>query len=136
MVNLLLMDPNFGRNITADSTQVVVTASNTGGVRFVNTAFWGPSNRIARIAGSGSVGFSDCIFSAWDAKRQDDYAIQVNGTGSLIVSTSEFQQDSNQIALASTVRRAVIVGNLITGRTRIQTNGVRNVQIGLNAADE
>jgi len=51
------------------------------------------------------------------------------------VSTSEFQQNSNQIALASTVRRAVIIGNLITGTERIQTNGAKSVQIGLNAAD-
>jgi len=127
------IDPSSG--IHADSTQVVVTASNAGAVRFVNTAFWGPSNHIARVSGSGSVGFGDCIFSQWDADKGNNYAIQVNGTGSISVRGSEFQQNSNQISLANTVRRAVIVGNLITGTQRIHDDGAKSVQIGLNAAD-
>ena len=128
------MDPNFGKS-DADSTQVVVSASNTGGLRFVNSAFWGPSHHIARIEGSGSVGFGDCIFSQWDAENKGKFAIQVNGTGSVLVRGSEFQQDGNQVSLDSTVRRAVIVGNLLTGRERLVNNGAKSVQIGLNAAD-
>lgn len=64
------VDPNFGVE-KADSTQVVVTASNRGSVRFVNSAFWGPSNHIARIDGSGTVGFSDCIFRFLKTKSCD-----------------------------------------------------------------
>jgi len=33
----------------ADSTQVVVTSSNTGSITFTNSAFWGPSNQIAKV---------------------------------------------------------------------------------------
>ena len=33
----------------ADSTQVLVTSSNAGSVNFVNSAFWGPSNQIAKV---------------------------------------------------------------------------------------
>jgi len=74
-------------------------------------------------------------FSQWDAKNEQLYAIQANGTGSVSVQSSEFQQNGNQIQLESTIRRAVIIGNLFTGTQRIQTNGVKNAQIGLNAAD-
>lgn len=45
-----------------DPTEVVVGAANIGAVRFVNSAFWGPANRIAALEGSGTVGFSDCTF--------------------------------------------------------------------------
>lgn len=43
---------SFGPDV-ADHTQVVVTASNSGSVRFTNSAFWGPSNQIvsARLRG-------------------------------------------------------------------------------------
>jgi hypothetical protein len=128
------IDPTFGKS-DADSTQVVVSASNTGGLRFVNSAFWGPSHHIARIEGSGSVGFGDCIFSQWDAENKGKFAIQVNGTGSVLVRGSEFQQDGNQVSLASTVRRAVIIGNLITGTERLVNDGAKSAQIALNAAD-
>jgi len=126
------IDPNFGSS-TADSTQVV-SSTNTGAVRFVNTAFWGPSNQIARIYGSGTVGFGDCTFSAWDAVKQGRYAIQVHGTGNVLVRGCDFQQDGNQVSMDGTVSRAVIVGNIITGSERISDGGVKALQVGLNAA--
>jgi len=128
------MDPGFGKT-DADSTQIVVSSTNTGAVRIVNSAFWGPSNRVARIEGSGSVGFGDCIFSQWDAGKKGNAAIAINGTGSLSVRGCEFQQDANQIEIGAGVRRAVVVGNLITGRTRI-SGEAKSTQVGLNAADE
>ena len=33
----------------SDPTQIVVSSTNTGAVQIVNSAFWGPSNRIARV---------------------------------------------------------------------------------------
>ena len=33
----------------ADSTQVVITSTNEGAVSFTNSAFWGPSNQIAKV---------------------------------------------------------------------------------------
>jgi len=128
------MDPNFGAT-SADSTQVVVGAGNTGAVRFVNSAFWGPSHHIARIEGSGSVGFGDCIFCQWSANMKGQYAIQANGTGTINIHNCEFQQDENQISLDARIRRAVIIGNTFTGTQRIEATGVKSLQVGLNAAD-
>ena len=128
------LDPTFG-NTTAPSTQLVVSPSNTGAVRIVNTAFWGPSQRIARIEGSGSVGFGDCIFNQWDAGKRGYAAIAINGTGSLSVRGSEFQQSGAQIEMGGQVRRAVVVGNMFTGAERI-VGKAKSMQVGLNAADE
>ena len=128
------IDPTFGKS-DADSTQIVVSATNTGAVRIVNTAFWGPSHRIARVEGSGSVGFGDCIFNAWDAQKKGNAAILANGTGSLSVRGCEFQQNGAQIEIGPTVKKAVVVGNLFTGAERI-VGRAKNMQVGLNAADE
>jgi len=127
------LDPNFGTS-DADPTQIVVTGSNSGSLRIVNSAFWGPSNQIAKIDGSGTVGFSDCIFNFWDADGKGRYAIQAAGSGNLLVRGCDFQKDGNQVQMQGSLRRAVIAGNVIMGRERIQDGGVGNLQKGLNAA--
>ena len=77
--------PRFGILITngefvsfqgPDPTMVVVSPANSGSVRFVNCAFWGPCNQIARIAGRGTVGFSDCTFMQWDGKQEGRPAVR------------------------------------------------------------
>lgn len=37
------------------------------------------------------MGFGDCTFSAWDAKNEGRYAIQVKGTGNVLVRGCDFQ---------------------------------------------
>jgi hypothetical protein len=117
-----------------DPTMVEVTKTHTGSVRFVNCAFWGPSNQIARIAGSGTVGFSDCTFTQWDSKREGRYAIQVE-SGTVLIRGCEFRENKAQIELGEAVRRAVITGNVITGAIRISNKSKGSVQIGNNAGE-
>jgi hypothetical protein len=135
--------PRFGILITngefvsfrgPDPTMVAVGGSNAGSVRFVNCAFWGPCNQIARIAGRGTVGFSDCTFMQWDSKQQGRAAIQVQG-GSVSIRGCEFQEAKPQIELGTSVRRAVITDNLITGRERIANHSKGTVKIANNAAE-
>ena len=57
---LLITNGEFVSFHGPDPTMVEVAQTNNGSVRFVNCAFWGPCNQIARIAGTGTVGFSDC----------------------------------------------------------------------------
>lgn len=117
-----------------DPTMVEVTKTHTGSVRFVNCAFWGPSNQIARIAGSGTVGFSDCTFTQWDSKREGRYAIQVE-SGTVLIRGCEFRENKAQIELGEAVRRAVITGNVVTGAIRISNKSKGSVQIGNNAGE-
>ncbi len=114
---------------------VDVQADNRGAVRFVNCAFWGPCNQIAKIAGRGTVGFSDCTFCNWDGKDEGRAAVQAV-TGSVLVRGCEFQMDKPQVELGTNVLRAVIADNLIKGKLRIKNNSSRQFQIHDNATDE
>jgi hypothetical protein len=135
--------PRFGILITngefvsfqgPDPTTVVVSPANSGAVRFVNCAFWGPCNQIARIAGRGTVGFSDCTFMQWDGKQEGRPAVRVE-SGSIVIRGCEFQEDHPQIELGVAVRRAVITDNLFTGRERIANRSKGVVKIANNSAD-
>ena len=117
-----------------DPTMVVVGRASRGAVRFVNCAFWGPCNQIARIAGRGTVGFSDCTFTQWDSQREGRPALRVE-SGSILVRGCEFQEDKPQIALGEKVRRAVISDNLFTGRERIANRSQGVVKVANNAED-
>ena len=104
---------------------------NTGSVRFVNCAFWGPCNQIASIAGKGTVGFGDCTFVQWDRKKEGLPALRAE-SGSLLVRGCEFQEDKAHIELGEAVRRAVITGNLFTGKARITNHSKGQVTLGDN----
>jgi hypothetical protein len=133
---ILVTNGEFTSFVGPDPTEVVVSSTNSGKVQFVNTAFWGPGHQIAKIDGSGTVGFIGCTFCYWNADQTGRYAIQASGTSNLIVQGSEFQHDSPQISLGQSVRKAVITGNIITGKLNIDNLSKGNIQIGLNASDE
>jgi hypothetical protein len=117
-----------------DPTMVVAGAEHSGSVRFVNCAFWGPCNQIAKIGGSGTVGFSDCTFVQWDKGNEGRHAIQVE-SGTVLIRGSEFRANRPQIRLGEGVRRAVISENVVRGQVRIQNESKGNVVIGNNAGD-
>jgi hypothetical protein len=117
-----------------DPTMVEVGKNHTGSVRFVNCAFWGPCNQIAKIDGKGTVGFSDCTFVQWDRKSEGRHAIQAAG-GSLIVRGCEFRENKPQLELGLGIRRAVVTGNLFTGAARIKHSPKPGITISENAAD-
>ena len=132
---LLISNGEFTSFHGPDPTMVRVEPENSGSVRFVNCAFWGPCNQIAKVAGSGTVGFSDCTFVQWDRNKENRCAIQASG-GSLLVRGCEFQEDKPQIDLGEKVRRAVISDNIITGKLRVVNHGKLNVKLDDNASDE
>ncbi len=117
-----------------DPTMIEIMEANTGSIRFVNCAFWGPCNQIAKIAGKGTVGFGDCTFTQWGGKEGNLPAIQARG-GTVLVRGCEFRQDRPQIQLGKNVRRAVIAENVFTGAERIANESAGNVQIGLNSSN-
>jgi hypothetical protein len=134
-IGLLISNGEFVSFHGPDPTMVRVSTNNTGAVRFVNSSFWGPCNQIAKIAGRGTVGFSDCTFVQWDRNKEGRHALQVEG-GSLIVRGCDFQENKPQIELGESVRRAIITDNLIRGKQRISNNSRGNVVLSDNANDE
>lgn len=118
-----------------DPTMVEVGPDHLGNVRFVNCAFWGPCNQIAKVAGRGTVAFSDCNFVQWDRNNEGRHAIQVT-SGTVMIRGCEFRENKPQIELGEAVRRAVISDNLITGKVRIANHSEHAVMINNNASDE
>jgi hypothetical protein len=131
---LLISNGEFVSFHGPDPTMIDVKETNTGSVRFVNCAFWGPCHQIAKVAGRGTVGFSDCTFVQWDAKKAGRHAIQAAG-GTLLVRGCEFRADRPQVELGEGVRRAVITDNVFTGAARLTNRSAGRVQIANNAAD-
>ncbi len=131
---LLITNGEFVSFHGPDPTMVAVNETNKGSVRFVNCAFWGPCNQIAKIAGTGTVGFSDCTLVQWGGKEGDRPAIQAQ-SGTVLIRGCEFRQDRPQIELGEGVRRAIIAENVFAGRERIVNRSEGNVQLGLNVSD-
>jgi len=132
---LLIANGEFTSFHGPDPTMVRVEKSNGGAVRFVNCAFWGPCNQIAKIAGRGTVGFSDCTFVQWDHNGEGRAAIQAE-SGSLLVHGCEFQENKPQVELGENVRRAVITDNIVTGGVQVTNHSKHTVIITNNAGDQ
>ena len=132
---LLITNGEFVSFHGPDPTMVGVEKSNTGSIRFLNCAFWGPCNQIAKIAGTGTVGFSDCTFVQWGGKEGDRPAIQAD-SGTVLIRGCEFRQDRPQIQLGERVERAIITENLFTGSERIVNKSDGNVQLGFNVGSK
>ena len=131
---LLISNGEFVSFHGPDPTMVRVESTNSGSVRFVNCAFWGPCNQIAKIAGRGTVGFSDCTFVQWDHNKEGRAALQAE-SGTLLVRGCEFHENKPQIELGESVRRAVISDNVITGKPRITNHSKGVVNISGNASE-
>jgi len=132
---LLIANGEFVSFHGPDPTMVRVGPTNSGSVRFSNCAFWGPCNQIAKIAGPGTVGFSDCTFVTWDRHNEGRAALQVED-GSVLVRGCEFRANKAQVDLSATVRRAIITDNLIKGSVRITNHSSRTFPIHDNVTDQ
>ena len=128
---LLITNGEFVSFHGPDPTMIEVAAGNTGSVRFVNCAFWGPCNQIAKIAGTGTVGFGDCTFVQWGGRDGSRPAIQAQ-SGTVLIRGCEFRQNRPQIQLSKAVERAIIAENLFAGPERIINEAEGSVQLGLN----
>ena len=128
---LLIANAEFTSFHGPDPTMVEVGPAHHGVVRFSNSAFWGPCDQIAKIAGTGTVGFSDCTFVQW-GQSGDRAAIQAS-SGTVLIRGCEFRQNKPHISLGDAVHCAIISGNIFKGSAQIATASQANVQIGLNA---
>ncbi|NIP22598.1 MAG: hypothetical protein GWN76_10465 [candidate division Zixibacteria bacterium] len=131
---LLITNGEFVSFHGPDPTMIEIAQGNTGSIRFVNCAFWGPCNQIAKIAGRGTVGFGDCTFTQWGGKDGKRPAIQAQ-SGTILIRGCEFRQDRPQIQLGKDVQRAIIAENVFKGSERIDNQSRGNVQIGLNVGN-
>ncbi len=131
---LLITNGEFVSFHGPDPTMIEIAKTNTGSIRFSNCAFWGPCNQIAKLAGTGTTGFSDCTFVQWGGKEKNRPAIQAQ-SGTVLIRGCEFRQNRPHIRLGKDVSRAVVSGNVFTGSEQIINESEGNVQIALNVSD-
>jgi hypothetical protein len=128
---LLITNGEFVAMSADDATAVVAGASNTGTVQFQNCAFWGPSNQIAKIDGSGYVSFNNCNFCDWAAKGKDVPAFSVLG-GALSITGCNFRQKKRLVEIGPNAESLIFTSNHLAGSLQIANpNGIQ-AQIGLN----
>lgn len=132
---LLITNGEFVSFHGDNPTMVRVEPTNTGSVRFVNCAYWGPCKQIAEVAGKGTVGFSDCTFVQWDRGKEGRHAIQASG-GTVLVRGCEFRQDAPQVMLGEGVRKAIVSENVMRGQVRITDQSGGATRIEGNLGDE
>ena len=129
-MGLLITNGEFVSFQGEDPTMVVVNGTNTGNVRFVNCAFWGPCHQIAKIDGRGTVGFSDCTFMQWDTKREGRYAIQATG-GTVVIRGCDFwEANKNHVSIGESVTRAIVSENTVKGPVQIDNKCENSYVVG------
>jgi len=101
----------FCPTCSVPSTHVVVTESNAGQVRFVNSAFWGPAYQVVNSNSNGVVGLTDCYMDLWDKSVP---AIEAR-SGDLIVRGCQFKQNTKHIQLEAGLKKAFITENVFAG---------------------
>ena len=126
--SLLIANGQFVSFTGDKPTQVVVGDANGGLVQFQNCAFWGLAHQVARLAGTGTVSFSNCNFIEWSSGVP---AIDLSG-GNLIVTGSVFQKPFAQAVLQGKAESAVITSNRFAGTSSIANPANAALQAGLN----
>lgn len=123
-----------GEFVGAEGSEAMieVTAKNTGVLQLANCSFWGPAQRVARIAGNGSVSMSQCNIN-WLKVPKGVPLIEASG-GDLTVQASRFGQDAIQVRLGGDVKAAVIMGNTMFGPIKIENQSRGDVQILANVS--
>ncbi|MFA6241044.1 MAG: glycosyl hydrolase family 28-related protein [Candidatus Hydrogenedentales bacterium] len=134
-IGILITNGEFVSFDGPDPTMVRVEKTNSGAVRFSNCAFWGPCNRIALIAGTGVIGFSDCTFQQWGYREKPVPAITAVG-GTVLIRGCEFHEDKPQVLLGEGVKRAIVTENVVEGAVRIGNNSKGKTVVEQNIGTE
>ena len=111
--------------------EIVVKDSHTGVVQFSNCSYWGSSDQIARIAGTGQVSFNGCNFIGWDRKQNKTPAIELFG-GDLIVNGCNFRGAGPQVALRGKSKSAIVTSNRMGGPQAITNPVNAQLEAGFN----
>jgi len=132
---LLFTNGQFVSFAGDNPTEVVVKETNGGVVQFQNCSYWGSSDQIARISGTGTVSFIGCNFIGWNRKNDGTPAIALYG-GNLVVNGCNFNETGPQVSLQGKAQSAVVVANRMAGPVSVTNPAGADLQIGLNSAQK
>ena len=125
------VDPSVG---PPEPAQVRINDQNTGAVKFVNSAFWGPTNSIAVVGGTGTTTFDSCGFVQWDLVYRNSTPAIVQNSGSLLLNGNEFQSPGVQLHIGPAAHKTIVSSNIGVGALNITGSKAKAV-IANNAFD-
>lgn len=91
-------------------TQVVISKTNVGSVRFTNCSFWGESINNVVSHGTGYTSLQNCYFSSWRKTDNPTPLIEADD-GKLQIIGCTFATEQPSISLKPGVKHAIIMGN-------------------------
>ena len=92
-------------------TQIVAADTFQAAAQWMNCTFWGPSDHIATLSGSGAYLFNACHFREW--RDQSVGAINATGTGGrLSVVGCLFESGGPSVTTEKMTAQSVVEGNL------------------------
>ena len=113
---LLITNGEFASQMGAESQGFVIGPKNTAQVSMNNCAFWGPSNRIGTIQGTGPVSMIGCNFQAWDKRGRGEPAILCDGAPTNIMGCQFLAPGKKKaVRITKGCAGAVITGNTSMG---------------------
>lgn len=123
-MGLLFTGGQFVAFTGTDPVQIRLSETCAGNVRFVNCAFWGPSQHNAVLRGKGYTSFTDCYFTSGLKSARDKPLIAAE-SGKLQISNCTFDAARPAVELGANVGHAIVSGN--NGRQGVRvidhTNG-------------
>jgi len=115
--------------------EIVVRKTHKGVVQFQNCSYWGTSDQIARLDGTGTVSFNGCNFLGWDRQRKGIPAIELNG-GNLIVTGCNFNGPGPQLAVMGSANSAIFTSNRMGVPLAVSNPAKAQLQCGLNVFEQ
>jgi hypothetical protein len=125
---LLITNGQFvAGDATHDECMIHIMPTNTGVIQFNNCSFWGPTRRIADVAGDGMVSFTGCNFVRFPYEPKTGPAIVQTG-GSLSVQGCYFHRNWDEIVIEKGAKSAVLVGNTSSDPIKLTNRSTADVQ--------
>lgn len=135
---LLITNGEFVGDARSDSQGLIVQPTNTGPVTLQNCGFWGQSDHIATIRGSGPVTLIGCNVDAWDKNKTGAPAFVLDSTGGATIANCQFLRTGTKVAVevTDTCTSAVVMGNTAVGgefNANLPANpDPKRIQVGMN----
>jgi len=123
------------KNDLDNPNQIVTRPGSTTPLILTNCSFWGGSERIALLQGTGLVSFNQCLFRDWDGREDGTPAIDAED-GKLSVIQCQFQADGSRprrhVRIGGKVRSAQLIANDSEGPLQVENQAGERASIQWN----
>ncbi len=113
---------------------IEVAASNRGPVKFTACGFWGieTTDHHAVLEGGGHTTFNGCHFHGWGRRDKEAPCLVVRRGGVTVTACDFMDKGRAQMAIEDGVEAALVYGNRLRGRERIDNRAGARAQTWIN----